>query len=56
MKNCYEPIEKMNHHPDWSNVYSSVNVILNTHDSGGITHKDVALAKVMDQVFKDLTI
>ncbi len=56
MKNCYEPIEKMNHHPDWSNVYSTVNVILNTHDSGGITHKDVALAKVMDQVFKDLTI
>jgi 4a-hydroxytetrahydrobiopterin dehydratase len=56
MKNCYEPIEQMNHHPDWSNVYSTVNVTLNTHDSGGITHKDVALAKVMDQVFKDLTI
>jgi 4a-hydroxytetrahydrobiopterin dehydratase len=56
MKNCYEPIEKMNHHPDWSNVYSTVTVILNTHDSGGITHKDIALAKAMDQVFKDLII
>jgi 4a-hydroxytetrahydrobiopterin dehydratase len=56
MKNCYEPIEQMNHHPDWSNVYSTVNVTLNTHDSGGITQKDVALAKVMDQVFKDLMI
>jgi 4a-hydroxytetrahydrobiopterin dehydratase len=56
MKNCYEPIEEMNHHPDWSNVYSTVNVTLNTHDSGGITQKDIVLAKAMDQVFKDLTI
>ena len=54
MKNCYEPIEEMNHHPDWSNVYSTVNVILNTHDSGGITHKDVALAKSMNQIFKNI--
>jgi 4a-hydroxytetrahydrobiopterin dehydratase len=52
MKNCFEPIEEMNHHPDWSNVYSTVNVTLNTHDSGGITHKDVALAKTMNQVFE----
>jgi 4a-hydroxytetrahydrobiopterin dehydratase len=54
MKNCYEPIEEMNHHPDWSNVYSTVNVTLNTHDSGGITHKDVALAKAMNQIFKNI--
>jgi 4a-hydroxytetrahydrobiopterin dehydratase len=53
MKNCYEPIEEMNHHPDWSNVYSTVNVTLNTHDSGGITQKDIRLAKVMDRVFKE---
>jgi 4a-hydroxytetrahydrobiopterin dehydratase len=53
MKNCYEPIEEMNHHPDWSNVYSTVNVTLNTHDSGGITQKDIKLAKVMDRVFKE---
>jgi 4a-hydroxytetrahydrobiopterin dehydratase len=56
MKNCYEPIEEMNHHPDWSNVYSTVNVTLNTHDSGGITHKDILLAKAMNQVFEDLMI
>jgi 4a-hydroxytetrahydrobiopterin dehydratase len=56
MKNCYEPIEQMNHHPDWSNVYSTVNVTLNTHDSGGITHKDILLAKAMNQVFEDLMI
>ncbi len=54
MKNCYEPIEEMNHHPDWSNVYSTVHVTLSTHDSGGITHKDIMLAKKMDQVLKDL--
>jgi 4a-hydroxytetrahydrobiopterin dehydratase len=53
MKNCYEPIEEMNHHPDWSNVYSTVIVTLNTHDSGGITQKDIKLAKVMDRVFKE---
>ncbi len=44
----------MNHHPDWSNVYGTVNVTLNTHDSGGITHKDVALAKVMNQIFENI--
>lgn len=54
MKNCYEPIEAMNHHPDWSNVYSTVHVTLSTHDSGGITQKDIMLAKKMDQVLEDL--
>jgi 4a-hydroxytetrahydrobiopterin dehydratase len=54
MKNCYEPIEEMNHHPDWSNVYSTVHVMLSTHDSGGITHKDIALAKSMNQIFKNI--
>ena len=54
MKNCYEPIEAMNHHPDWSNVYSTVHVTLSTHDSGGITQKDVALAKTMNQVFQNI--
>ena len=38
--------EAMDHHPDWSNVYSRVSVRLNTHDAGGkVTAKDVALAK-----------
>ncbi len=39
--------EKMNHHPDWKNVWSTVEVELTTHDSGGITASDVALAKAM---------
>jgi len=40
--------EKMDHHPEWSNVYKTVEVILATHDSGGVTEKDVILAKAMD--------
>ncbi len=41
-------IEKMNHHPEWFNVYNRVTVDLSTHDAGGITSKDVALAKLLD--------
>ena len=41
--------EKMDHHPEWSNAYKTVDVTLSTHDSGGITDKDVALAKAMDK-------
>jgi 4a-hydroxytetrahydrobiopterin dehydratase len=40
--------EKMDHHPEWSNVYKTVDVALSTHDAGGVTEKDVALAKAMD--------
>ncbi|HVW28317.1 MAG TPA: 4a-hydroxytetrahydrobiopterin dehydratase [Polyangiaceae bacterium] len=36
--------EKMDHHPEWSNVYGTVHVALQTHDAGGITELDVALA------------
>ena len=40
--------EKMDHHPEWSNVYKTVEVTLSTHDAGGVTHKDIELAKAMD--------
>lgn len=40
--------EKMDHHPEWSNVYSTVSIRLTTHDAGGLTDKDVSLAKVID--------
>lgn len=42
--------EKADHHPEWSNVYRTVEVVLTTHDAGGVTDRDVALARVMDRV------
>ena len=42
--------EKMNHHPDWSNVYRTVEVKLNTHDAGGVTELDFQLAAHMDRM------
>ena len=41
-------IERMDHHPEWLNVYNRVEVSLSTHDAGGITAKDVELAKKLD--------
>src|SRR5215468_11489293 len=41
-------IEKMNHHPEWTNVYNRVTVDLTTHDSGGITKNDVELAQLLE--------
>ena len=41
--------EKMDHHPEWPNVYKTVDVVLSTHDAGGVTEKDIALAKAMDR-------
>jgi 4a-hydroxytetrahydrobiopterin dehydratase len=40
--------EKMNHHPEWSNVYNRVDVILSTHSAGGLTRLDVDLARQLD--------
>jgi len=42
--------EKMDHHPEWSNVYSRVVVDLTTHDAGGITSLDIRLATIMDDL------
>ncbi len=47
-------IEKMNHHPEWSNVYDRVTVDLSTHDAGGITGKDVILAQTLEKLAKKL--
>ena len=40
--------EKADHHPDWSNVWNTVRIELSTHDAGGLTTRDVALAKAID--------
>jgi 4a-hydroxytetrahydrobiopterin dehydratase len=45
--------EKMDHHPNWSNVYNTVEIELTTHDAGNtVTDKDRALAKAIDLVFE----
>ncbi|MGK2742492.1 4a-hydroxytetrahydrobiopterin dehydratase [Tepidicaulis sp. LMO-SS28] len=42
--------EKSDHHPEWFNVFKTVEVTLSTHDAGGITEKDIKLAKAMDKL------
>ena len=42
--------EQMDHHPEWFNVYSTVEVTLSTHDCGGLSEKDIALATFIDSV------
>ncbi len=44
--------EKMDHHPEWFNVYKTVEVTLSTHDAGGVTELDVKLAQTMDALAK----
>jgi 4a-hydroxytetrahydrobiopterin dehydratase len=42
--------EKADHHPEWSNVYNNVSIVLSTHDAGGLSEKDIALAKFIDGI------
>lgn len=42
--------ERLDHHPEWFNVYDRVDVTLSTHDAGGVTDKDVTLARFMDSI------
>lgn len=46
--------EKNDHHPEWRNVYKTVEVVLATHDAGGVTARDVALAKAMNAIAAQL--
>lgn len=43
-------IEKMNHHPEWFNVYNKITVELTTHDAGGITQNDLGLARILNSL------
>ena len=42
--------ESINHHPEWSNSYNSLTIILTTHDSGGITNMDIKLAELINSL------
>src|SRR5216110_2559124 len=46
--------EKRDHHPEWRNVYKTVEVVLATHDAGGVTMRDIELAKAMNAIAKQL--
>ena len=42
--------ERADHHPEWCNVWNKVDILLTTHSAGGLTHKDVALARTIDRI------
>jgi 4a-hydroxytetrahydrobiopterin dehydratase len=46
--------EKHDHHPEWRNVYKTVEVVLATHDAGGVTSRDIKLAQAMNAIAKQL--
>ena len=46
--------EKNDHHPEWRNVYKTVEVVLATHDAGGVTARDIELAKAMNAIASQL--
>lgn len=46
--------EKADHHPEWSNVYNRLEIVLTTHDAGGVTQRDIDLARFIDDVAQGL--
>jgi 4a-hydroxytetrahydrobiopterin dehydratase len=50
MTKVAEVAEEMNHHPEWFNVYKTVEVTLSTHDAGGVTELDLKLAEAIDKL------
>lgn len=54
MERVAEKAEEADHHPEWFNVYNRVDVTLTTHDAGGLTRKDIDLARAMDRIAGDI--
>lgn len=55
MLRASEPINKLNHHPEWTNIYNRVIVRLTTHDAGNqVTELDHRLARILDGVFEEM--
>ena len=50
MNRAAGPIEEMDHHPEWTNVYNRVDIRLISHDVGGVTDRDVQLANILERV------
>lgn len=46
--------DKMDHHPEWSNVYNRVSIVLTTHDAGGVTELDIKMARFIDEAAKSM--
>ena len=53
MEQVAEIAEEMDHHPEWFNVYNRIDVVLSSHDVGGVTMRDIRLAKAMDGFAKE---
>lgn len=50
MNKAAGPIDEMDHHPEWTNVYNRVDIRLTSHDTGGVTERDITLARVLERV------
>jgi 4a-hydroxytetrahydrobiopterin dehydratase len=50
MNRAAGPVEEMDHHPEWTNVYNRVDIRLSSHDVGGVTGRDIQLARVLERV------
>ena len=46
--------EKYDHHPEWSNVYNRVDIVLSTHDAGGLSTRDLVMAQAIDRLLDDV--
>ena len=44
--------ERMDHHPEWSNVYNRVAIVLSTHDAGGLSSRDIEMAGAIDRILR----